>query len=114
MAYHQANVKIVSIGAGLGYGALGMSHHATEDVAIMGSLPELVVCSPGDPIETRLCTKIIYAYKGACYLRLGKGGENEYINPGTDWQSGKCITITEGTSVALFSSGPILEEAISL
>ena len=46
--YHQANVNIVAIGGGFSYGSLGFSHHATEDIAIMRSLPEISVFAPGE------------------------------------------------------------------
>src|SRR6266849_10074635 len=46
-AYHDANVKIVAIGGGFSYGALGMSHHATEDLAILRAIPGITVVSPG-------------------------------------------------------------------
>ena len=51
ICYHQADVKIVTVGGGLAYGSLGMSHFATEDLAILRALPELTVVAPGDPIE---------------------------------------------------------------
>src|SRR5437660_421122 len=54
VCYHGANVKVVAVGGGLAYGALGASHHATEDLAILRSLPGLVVAAPGDPLETAL------------------------------------------------------------
>lgn len=113
VAYHKANVKIVSVGAGLGYGQLGMSHHATEDAAVLRALPELVVCSPGDPVETMLVTNLIYEYQGPCYLKLGKGKEKEYISPEAKLSFGKSIKLAEGNSVALLSTGPILEEAVN-
>src|ERR1041385_4546417 len=50
-AYHGANVKVVAIGGGFSYGALGMSHHATEDLSIMRAIPGLTVVSPGDDWE---------------------------------------------------------------
>ena len=53
ICYHDLNVTVVSVGAGYAYGALGASHHATEDIAIMRAIPNMVVASPGDPIEAR-------------------------------------------------------------
>ena len=50
-AYHGANVKVVCVGGGFVYGSLGMSHHATEDIAMMRSLPDVVVMAPGDLVE---------------------------------------------------------------
>ena len=50
-AYHNANVKIVCIGGGFVYGSLGMSHQATEDLAVMRALPGVTVLAPGDLVE---------------------------------------------------------------
>jgi transketolase len=47
--YHNANVKIVAVGGGFTYGSLGISHHATEDIAVMRSIPGMTVMAPGDP-----------------------------------------------------------------
>src|SRR5467141_1191088 len=74
-AYHEANVKVVAVGGGFAYGPLGMSHHATEDLAIMRSLPEMVVVAPGDPMEVDGATRALAAHRGPAYLRLGRAGE---------------------------------------
>src|SRR6516164_1838027 len=57
ICYHNANVKLVSVGGGLAYGALGATHHATEDLAIMRSLPRMLVVAPGDPAEAEAATR---------------------------------------------------------
>lgn len=75
IAYHHLNVKIVSVGAGYAYASLGASHHATEDVGMMRTIPNMVVCSPGDPVEAQTITKFSSHYDGPMYLRLGKAGE---------------------------------------
>ncbi|HUT68624.1 MAG TPA: hypothetical protein VMW86_08780, partial [Dehalococcoidales bacterium] len=54
VCYHKANVKIVTAGGGLIYGALGPTHHLTEDVALMRALPNMTVIAPGDPLEAGL------------------------------------------------------------
>ena len=68
-AYHDCNVNVVCIGGGFSYGALGISHHATEDLSIMRSLPGVEVVSPCDLWETKEATKAIAARKGVAYLR---------------------------------------------
>ncbi|RLA96545.1 MAG: transketolase, partial [Deltaproteobacteria bacterium] len=52
VCYHNTDVKIVALGGGFTYGTLGVTHHATEDLAIMRSLPNMRVVAPGDPVET--------------------------------------------------------------
>ena len=51
VCYYNGNVKVVSVGAGFAYGSSGVSHHATEDIGMMRTLPNMVICSPSDPSE---------------------------------------------------------------
>lgn len=108
--YHNANVKIVCVGGGFVYGSLGMSHHATEDIAIMRALPDMVVLAPGDLTEAEAATKAIAEYNGTCYLRLGRGGEKRIHEKIENFQIGKAIKVKDGTKVAIFSTGAIFEE----
>ena len=109
-AYHNANVKIVCVGGGFVYGSLGMSHHATEDIAILRALPDVVVLAPADLTEAEAATKAIAEYKGTCYLRLGRGGEKRIHEKIENFQIGKAIKVQDGTRVAIFSTGAIFEE----
>ncbi len=113
-AYHNADVKIVCVGGGFAYGSLGMSHHATEDIAIMRSLPGVTVVCPGDPVEAELATKVIAKYPGTCYLRLGRGGEARVHKEVFEFQIGKAVKIREAEGntekIAVFSTGAILDE----
>ncbi len=109
-AYHNANVKIICVGGGFTYGALGMSHHATEDIAVMRAMPDVAVFAPGDAAEAAVCTRAIYETPGTCYLRLGRGGEPKIHDGSVDFTVGKAIEIQKGSRVALFSTGAIYEE----
>lgn len=109
-AYHSANVKIVCVGGGFVYGSLGMSHHATEDIAILRSLPDVVVLAPADLTEAEAATKAIAEYKGTCYLRLGRGGEKKIHEKIENFEIGKAIKVQDGTRVAILSTGAIFEE----
>ena len=110
-AYHNANVKIVCVGGGFVYGPLGMSHHATEDLAIMRALPEITVLAPGDLVEAHYATRAIYEHQGTCYLRLGRGGEKRIHEIIYDFQIGNAIKIKDGERIAIFSTGAIFDEA---
>jgi transketolase len=110
-AYHNANVKVVCVGGGFTYGSLGMSHHATEDIAVMRSMPDITVMAPGDLTEAIECTKAIYEKEGTCYLRLGRGGEPKIHDTIDDFKIGKAIEINKGSKVVIFSTGAIFEEA---
>ncbi|MGI6413049.1 MAG: transketolase family protein [Syntrophomonadaceae bacterium] len=111
-AYHNANVKIVCVGGGFVYGSLGMSHHATEDLAIMRALPDVTVLAPGDLVEAECATRAIYEQQGTCYLRLGRGGEKRIHEKIDSFEIGKSIKIKDGEKVAIFSTGAIFDEAI--
>ena len=109
-AYHNANVKVVCVGGGFVYGSLGMSHHATEDIAMMRSLPDVTVLAPGDLVEAECATKAIYQQQGTCYLRLGRGGEKRIHEKLDTFTIGKAIEIQKGENVAVFSTGAIFDE----
>jgi Transketolase, C-terminal subunit len=112
VAYHRANVKIVAVGGGFAYGALGMSHHATEDIAIMRSLPELTVFTPCDPYETAAVTELAAQMDGPCYIRLGKGGEKHLHAFPVNVIIGKALPLREGNDTAILVAGAIAEEAL--
>jgi len=113
VCYHRANVKIVAVGGGLAYGNLGPSHHATEDLAIMRSLPEMTVIAPGDPIEAKLATLAVIEHDGPCYLRLGKAGEPAVHTTDPEFQIGRAITLREGSDVTMISTGAMLPTAVA-
>lgn len=109
-AYHNANVKIVCVGGGFVYGSLGMSHQATEDLAILRALPDVVVMAPADLVEAEECTRALAKYPGTAYLRLGRGGEKRIHDKIEDFQIGKAIKVHDGEKVSIFSTGTIFEE----
>ena len=110
-AYPGADVKIVCVGGGFVYGSLGMSHHATEDMAIMRALPGVSCFAPGDPAEAEAATAAVIRTPGTCYLRLGRGNEPRvHEGPVTDWYPPAPLTIREGTDIALLSTGGILTQ----
>lgn len=113
-AYHNANVNVICVGGGYVYGSLGMSHHATEDIAILRALPDVTVICPGDPVEASLAVKKIAQTDGTCYLRLGRGGEKNVNTVIKEFEIGKAYKLRDAKDmnkkVAVFSTGAILEE----
>ena len=97
VCYHNANVKIVIIGGGVSYGPLGMSHHSTEDIAIMRALPNMVVVVPCDNYEAEAATHAMIEYDGPLYYRCGYKGEKD-IHRGP---------VREGKDVTLMFAGPV-------
>ena len=114
VCYHKANVKIVAVGAGFAYGSLGMTHHATEDMAIMCALPNMVVISPGDPVEAAAATRAVAAWPGPCYLRLGRAGEPIVHQTTIEFRIGKAIQVANGKDLTIIATGGILTTAIAV
>jgi transketolase len=112
VCYHNANVKVVSVGGGFTYGAMGATHHAIEDLAMMRALPGLLVVAPGDPIEARAATRAIIEYTGPCYVRLGKAGEPIVHPSSINFELGKAIHMREGRDATLISIGGILQNTV--
>jgi transketolase len=112
VCYHNANVNIVASGGGLSYGALGMTHHTTEDLAIMRALPNMTVIAPGDPVEAALATRAVAECPGPCYLRLVKTGDPVIHQTTPNFEVGKAITVRNGSDATLIATGGILWNAM--
>lgn len=106
-AYHDANVKITAIGGGFSYGALGMSHHATEDLAILRALP-ITVVAPGCDWEATEATTAIARQPGTCYLRLDRSSAGSTQQPGETFELGKARMLRDGSDLTIVSTGGIL------
>jgi transketolase len=113
VCYHRANVVSVSVGCGFSYGALGMTHHGTEDIGIMRTLPYMTTIAPGDPIETQAATAEAAKGIGPVFLRLGRDGEPVVHNHAMSWELGKAITVNEGTDITLISTGAMLKTTVN-
>ena len=107
VCYHNANVKIVIIGGGMAYGPLGVSHHSTEDLAIMRALPNLKVIAPCDIYEARSAVHAMLAYDGPVYYRCGYKGEKNLHSGPVNFEIGKALKLREGKDAAIIFTGTI-------
>jgi len=89
-----------------------MTHHATEDIAILRALPNMVVVAPGDPVEVRAATQAIAVHQGPCYLRLGRVGEPTIHSSDVNFQLGKAIKVRDGDALTIISTGALLQTAV--
>jgi transketolase len=112
VCYHDVPVKIVAIGGGFSYGSLGMSHHATEDLAILRSLPNMVVTAPSDPWQAAHIVDALIEHPGPAYLRVDKSQAGLPVLSREEFEFGRARKICEGSDVTLISTGGILVEAI--
>jgi transketolase len=113
VCYHQANVKIVSVGCGMSYGPLGISHHATEDISIVRALPYITVVSPCDRWEATEATRALALQSGPTLLRLDKSFAPELNEPAEMFRIGKARIVRQGRHVTLVATGGILGEALT-
>ena len=114
IAYHKANVKVVSVGAGYAYGSLGATHQATEEIGAIRVIPNMVVATPGDPIEARAIAKLSSNYEGPMYIRLGKAGEKiVHKEDSIILKIGDICSIhlLDGNKTAVLACGNILDAA---
>ena len=111
--YHRLPVTVVSVGGGLAYGALGYSHHAVQDYALMRSFPHMLIAAPGDPMEVRACMRYLVANPQPSYLRLGKAGEPNFHTAVPEVAPGKWLEVAPSmdasdAQMSLLSTGAAL------
>jgi transketolase len=112
--HHRLAVTVVAVGGGVSYGALGYSHHAVQDYALMRAMPNMVIAAPGDPLETRACLRWLVANPGPSYLRLGKAGEPQFHETIPHVAPGEWVRVREGfESQVMLSTGAALGAAIA-
>jgi transketolase len=114
ICYHKANVKIVAVGGGFSYGALGVSHYATEDLAILRALPEMLVIAPADAHEVEGAVRAIAAHRGPCYLRLGRSGDDSLHAGAPRFEIGRAMRVREGTRLTIVTTGEMLRTGINV
>lgn len=111
--YHEANITVVASGGGFTYGSLGMSHHATEDVAILRALPGVTVVVPADAWESGEATKALAHRSGVGYLRIEKSGMHTVRDEFEKFEIGKARRLKEGQDLSFFSMGGIISEVLA-
>ena len=106
VAYPHLNVKIGATHAGISVGEDGATHQCNEDIALMRSIPGMVVINPSDDVEARAAVKAAYEYEGPVYLRFGRLAV-PVINDREDYkfEMGKGVVLREGKDLTIVASG---------
>ena len=113
VGYPHLNVKIAATHAGLSVGEDGASHQCCEDIALMRSIPGMVVLSPADDVEARAAVIAAYNYQGPVYLRFSRLATPVFHDPATyEFKIGKGEKLTDGYDIALISTGLMTNEAL--
>ncbi len=113
ICYPKLNVKVCATHAGITVGEDGASHQSVEDISLMRSIPNMVVISPSDAVETEAAIEAVAKYNGPCYVRLGRSGVpviND--NEGYKFEIGKGVILREGKDVAIIATGIMVDAAL--
>jgi transketolase len=111
VCYHRADVKVVSVGAGVAYGSHGYTHFGVEDIGIMRVLPHMTILCPADPAEARRAARLAVESPGPMYIRLGKNGEPA-LHPGeVDYRLGDLIEMVPAGEINIIATGSIAYHA---
>lgn len=113
VAYSGTNVKLVGISGGISYGALGMSHHSVQDLAVTRAIPGLSVIVPADRHETKRMTEALVKHEGGVYVRIGRNAvEDVYESDSFEFVIGKAVTMREGNDITIIAAGETVRVAI--
>ncbi|WP_067840513.1 transketolase family protein [Amphibacillus sediminis] len=113
VAYSNTNVKLIGISGGVSYGALGMSHHSLQDIAVTRAIPNLQVIIPADRFETKAVFRYLAQSDQPAYVRLGRNPvEDCYQAELTDFEVGKAVTMRNGNDVTLIATGETVRVAL--
>lgn len=106
IGYPGLNVKIGASHAGISVGEDGATHQCNEDIALMRTIPGMVIINPSDAIEGRAAVKAAYEHEGPVYLRFGRLAV-PVINDREDYkfEIGKGVVLREGSDVTIFATG---------
>ncbi len=112
ICYPKLNVKIGASHAGLTVGEDGASHQSVEDIAIMRSIPNMIVINPSDATTMRAAVKAAIEINGPVYLRLGRLPVDVLYEAEVDFQVGKGIQIVDGKDVTIIATGIMVALAL--
>ena len=113
IGYPHLNVKIGATHAGLSVGEDGATHQCNEDIALMRTIPGMVILNPADDVEAKACVKAAYEYNGPVYLRFGRLAV-PVINDRPDYkfELGKGVVLREGKDVTIVATGLCVSSAL--
>ncbi len=112
IAYPNLNVKIGATHAGISVGEDGASHQCCEDIALMRSIPGMVIINPADDVEAKAAVFASVEHQGPVYMRFGRLAVPRIFDENYKFEIGKAVTLKEGTDVTIIATGLMVSEAI--
>ena len=114
VGYPKLNVKIGATHAGISVGEDGATHQCNEDLALMRTIPGMVVINPSDDVEAKAAVKAAYEHKGPVYMRFGRLAVpviND--NPDYKFELGKGVVLREGKDLTIIATGLCVAESLA-
>lgn len=112
VCYPKLNVKIAATHAGLTVGEDGATHQALEDISLMRSLPNMIVLSPADAVETKQCIFKAAEHKGPVYIRLGRAKVPVIFDENYKFEIGKGVQLRDGNDITIIATGVMVDRAL--
>ncbi len=113
IGYPHLNVKIGATHAGISVGEDGASHQCNEDIALMRTIPGMVIINPADDVEARAAVAAAYEYEGPVYLRFGRAAVPVFNEEATyRFEMGKGVVLREGKDVTIIATGLTVPESM--
>ncbi len=113
VAYSVTNVKLVGISGGVSYGALGMSHHSLQDIAVMRAIPGIRIILPADRHETKKMVEALIHSNEPAYIRIGRNPvQDVYASEDYDFKIGRAVTMREGKNITIIATGETVKRAV--
>ncbi len=113
IGYPHLNVKIGATHAGISVGEDGATHQCNEDIALMRTIPGMVVINPSDDVEARAAVKAAYEFDGPCYLRFGRLAVPVINDEATyKFEIGKGVELRKGTDLTIIATGLPVSESL--
>lgn len=107
------NVKFLGRSSGLVSSSMGATHQGTEEVALLRTLPNMLVITPATPIEAREATRFAYHHRGSVYIRLEGFNEPELYGEDYQFSVGRGYVLRDGGDITVISMGSVVNEALS-
>lgn len=112
VAYSNTNVTLIGISGGISYGALGMTHHSANDIATMGSIPNMRVYLPSDRFQTEKLIEALLKDKKPSYVRVGRNAVADiYTEDNVPFKMDEATVVKEGTDITIIACGEMVKAA---
>ncbi len=112
IAYPKLNVKIGATHAGISVGEDGASHQCCEDIALMRSIPGMVIINPADDVEAKAAVHAAVEHEGPVYMRFGRLAVPRVNAEDYKFELGKGVELKDGKDVTIVATGLMVNEAL--